>query len=309
MLKNIYMRTCIGTTKGGRRCKLPALTGEKYCRHHLPYKNAEGREETFSDKAKTFVYQMFGSTIFQIIFTFLIFVLTFLLTRKGNWLAEYIDIPVNIGLELFSVVAQALAALIGFLFVFIALALQFVGLERSKWFDLFRDKVERINRLIFECPLELLAAQEILLTISEKLEEVTIQEIVVTKEDYEKSFVPLLYRLAELKRIPDLSLQNKAYLQEAFSILISIEEIYRKIFVAYIGSVVLPVDFAIYPKLLILFILSIILIPIFGSIDLRSTFLDLHMPIIISFIIFLVLLLIETYQVITRLFKSLVEWR
>lgn len=302
------MGICIGTTKYGRRCKLPALRGEKYCRYHLPDEDKQESEESVVRRLRTFIYQMFGSTIFQIIITCIIFILTLLLTRDGNWIAEHIDIPLNIGMELFSVVAQALAALIGFLFVFIALALQFVGLERSKWFDLFREKVERINRLASECPDELPEAQEILLTISEELEEVTNQEIIVTGKDYEQKFVPLFYRLAELKGIPNLNLRNKAYLQEAFSILISIEELYRKIFIAYIGAVTLPVDYAIYPKLLILFFASIILIPTFGGIDLKNTFPDLHLPIIFSFITILLLLLIETYQVISRLFQSLVEW-
>jgi hypothetical protein len=262
------MGTCIGTTKSGRRCKLPALPGEKYCRYHLPDEGEQKGKESISGKLGRFIHRVFGSTIFQIIITCLVFAVTSFLARNGNWLAENIDVPLNTGIELFSIVAQALAALIGFLFVFIALALQFVGLERSKWFDLFREKVERINRLAGECPPELPSAQEILLTISEELEEVTNQEIIVTGKDYEQKFVPLFYRLAEVKRTPDLSLRNKAYLQEVFSILISIEEIYRKIFLAFVGSVVLPVDYAIFSKLLILFFISIVLIPIFGGVTL-----------------------------------------
>ena len=244
---------------------------------------------------------------YQIGISAFVFAIAFVLSRDDGILASRIFLPSQTAASFMAVVAQSLAAIIGFTFVFLALSLEYVGSERGRLFDVYRSKVEDMARLAAACPPDCEVARRLIIRIYGVLEDFTVDNIVVTGAEYQETIVPLVERLARVKRkfADDTAIDD--YLREVFVVLISIENIYRRVFVPYIGSIVLPIDYRVFPKLLALFLLSLLLLLVFGAVDLTNSIPDLLVPILLSLLSFLILVLFEVYRVINRIFRNLVE--
>ncbi|MEW6716867.1 MAG: hypothetical protein AB1345_05110 [Chloroflexota bacterium] len=244
----------------------------------------------------------------QLLITLAVFLAFLLINEYSNFFSSIVYIPHESIVGYFQTISQSLAAIIGFLFVFLALALQFIGLERSRMYDYFRDKVEKLNSLSRNCPSEIGEAKLILLELSKIVENLTSKKQIVTPEDIETKFVPLGKRLREIEIVSN-SIDAKLFVQEVLSVFVTMEEVFSRNRGAYVGSILLPLEFSIFPKLLILFVLSIFFALAFGTIDVGGYFPDIDIPLLAANITYFGLLLIEVYVIIQRTFKSLVQWK
>lgn len=244
----------------------------------------------------------------QLLVAIVVFFATIFISTTSVFFSSTIYISPDALVTFFQTISQSLAAIIGFLFVFLALALQFVGLERSRMFDYFRDKVESLNSISRTCPDEMADAKGALLELSNMLEDFTKEKIIVTPDDMKTRFLPIAKEIRMVENEAN-SIEATLFVQEIYSIIVTIEETFSRDRGAYVGSVFLPVDFTLFPKLLVMFLISIVLSLMFDTVDVNNRFPDINIPILASFLAYFGLLIYEMYVVIRRTFNSLVLWK
>jgi ABC-type multidrug transport system fused ATPase/permease subunit len=241
----------------------------------------------------------------------MVFAGSMFLIRSPGPLTPIRDLPVNTTIDLLSILAQVLAALVGFLIVFLVLAIQFVALERSRWHDISRDKIEKLAALAARCPAEIPRVRRILLDLHIQFEAVSAEQepLVVNRAEFKTRFEPLLQEFSEYRDRSARTMRAFAFMQEAAAVSQSIFDIYGKASVAWVGSVVLPVDFLVLPKLLVLLFTTVALIPFLGGDSVPGALSDLRIPTVLALLTFFAFVLLEAFGSMTRLMNELLNWR
>lgn len=300
------MTRCAALTIKGERCNRQVVPYSHYCKIHL-------REKVYFEKDVESLFEiknpkdkLLSNSIFQVILALLFFVIIYILFKNDKLIGSYISIPTDTAKEFFLVISQIIASILGFYIAIIILSVQLFGTESSKAFDLVQEKLERVSELIFNMPSEL----HILKDDYHKMLDDLHDEVQIMKDDKKiVSFENIANRLKRMLKVIKAQNLRHDYITHINSYFWNIERIFQKSLIPYIGSIAIKKSSKIIIKLLLLLGISLLLYLVFGIIDVKNIFPNLNAPILFSFILYIILILIEFFGIVYILFENLRDWR
>lgn len=296
------MTTCAGITRTGKRCKLKPLENERYCRFHLSQKTEEP-EKPQKNTARHFIHLVTRTRI-QLLILVVVFVLTFATSR---FLDGIIQIPNSVVVVFFSTVSQSLAALLGFMFAMGIFFMQLVNQERINAYEKYKAEVKELFNLSKDCPARL-DLQDSFLEALKSLSYATLADIASFNPPNWEGLETLVNDAFDLCEDSNaLNTQEEIFIHRVTSTALSVEESYNRLGFARIGYIVTKVEFKAVPKFVVLLIISLLFLILFGSIDVQDIFPDLRSPMVVTFFMGFVLVVVELLTDLNRSVRTFQE--
>lgn len=201
---------CEGVTKGGTRCKLDGLRGERYCRFHLA--QASKRDGRFASKLRRFGRRFVWSAKYQVILGIVLVlpasIVVSTLRRKGLFSLQVTPF--------LSALAEALGAIAGLTGAFLLFWYQSIHSRRQTWYMAFRAEVRSLGQTVESVP----ATQERLRSALRKavwwLEGQRMRDFPIGGSEYDDAMSEFLEVLEEQEPSPlmEMILSTGAHIEE-----------------------------------------------------------------------------------------------
>jgi hypothetical protein len=296
------MARCIAITKKGSQCKLQASKNALFCSSHL-YKT-EYFEKQIEHEFN--VHNRFYTPYMRIIVSTVFFLIIFLLTQENQFLNKYFEISSIFGRDFFLAELQIWATLTGFYVAIIIITIQIISSERSKFIDLFQDKLEKITEEINNSP-------ESVAIVKDKLQEMLIELRKQLYSMYGNENVPNIEKLVKFQNFfRNYAEKITAAYNYIFRIdlyLDNIMRIIRRSINSYFASVAIKKIVAFLSNLLAFLFCLFILYISFGIVDKQDIFPNINIPIILTSFLYSFLLLINFLRNCRNLFHNLRRWK
>ncbi|HEY9845680.1 MAG TPA: hypothetical protein V6D03_05725 [Candidatus Caenarcaniphilales bacterium] len=232
----------------------------------------------------------------QLILLGLLFTITFTFARTSNRFATVIQISDEVAIEFFSATSQALAALLGLLIVFLTFRIQSIDQQRSSAYRALQAQLNQLIHLSVERPHELRVFDDDLSQIIDSFASLRMKHFPTWASQYDapsfdKMTSGFISKYLELKeQIPRLA---RLHLQQILLVLDNVEEIVDTFSELYIGILLMSHTIVAIAKLSFLLGTSLVLLLLFGVLDLQQVFPDLDLPTIVTLVAWLLIVLLE----------------
>jgi hypothetical protein len=299
------MPRCQGTTKTGSWCKLPALKGEEFCRHHLPaYTTLEDSQEARSlgQRIAAIVHRILVYTRYQLIIVGLAFAVTFVFSRDNNYLAAYIEIPHEIIIRFFSALSQALGALLGLLIAFLIFRMQGADQEIVSAYHEFKSEMRRLVHLAMDRPDALAILDDDLALVIRSFAYLRMEHLPIQSQDWVETTSGVMEKWLKLNEKMPRAIQ--LYFEQIILVLSNIEDSTSRLGVQLIHVVIMRLTVDAIAKLSLLLGTSLILLLAFGTIDRQGVFPELRLPTVFAIVIWLLIALYELLAMTRRLYRD-----
>lgn len=244
----------------------------------------------------------------QLVLIGLVFVVTFAFSRDDNHLADFVQVPEQVAIEFFSVTSQALAALLGLLIVFLTFRIQTISQQRNSSYRELQAQLNQLIGLSLERPDELRMFDDDLAEIIDSFTLLRMKHFPTWASQYD---VPSFDKLASDFIHKSLGLKDqlpraaRLHLQQTFLVLDNIAEIVETFSDLYLGILLMSHTVIAIAKLSFLFGASLVSLLLFGVVDLQQALPDLELPTITTFVIWLLIVLLELVVDTWRLYNDL----
>ncbi len=243
----------------------------------------------------------------QLVLIGLVFIVTFAFSRHENHLAAFVQIPDQVAIEFFSVTSQALAALLGLLIVFLTFRIQTISEQRNSSYRELQAQLSRLICLSLERPDELRMFDGDLAQIIDSFALLRMKHFPTWASQYDvPSFDKLgsgfIHKSLELQE--QLPRSARLHLQQTVLVLDNIAEIIETFSDLYVAILLMSHTVIAIAKLSFLFGASLVLLLLFGVVDLQQAFPDLGLPTIVTLVTCLLIVLLELVVDTWRLYND-----
>lgn len=339
------MARCEGITKKSKRCKLPAQKGMLYCHLHqeqqispnssstVSLQDAESSHSSFSTeeekeqsnpnmnnargKAKNPQLAMFieSSKLRSILLKVTrtrnqaqILLGIFLGVSLVSFLVDlhaWIYISDDVVIQLYSAISQALAALLGLLIAIRIFSIQFHEQIKSQAYDDFINEVDNLRTLVYEHPVELEGLLGELGNAIAYFSFLRLEDMPQKYDVWENECPTVLEELFTRRSISSPS--TKLFYDHLLSTMLRVETSMNRIGVSFIGHKILIVQFKSIIPLMFLLALSLLLLLLFGTVDVQEVIPNLTLPTAIAFLCWLFFALIDLLFEVEMLVRNFEE--
>lgn len=243
----------------------------------------------------------------QLVLIGLVFIITFAFSRNKNHLATFVQVPDQVAIEFFSVTSQALAALLGLLIVFLTFRIQTISQQRNSSYRELQAQLNQLIGLSLQRPDQLKIFDDDLAQIIDSFTLLRMKHFPTWASQYDvpsfdKMVAGFIHQSLELK--DQLPRSARLHLQQTFLVLDNIAEIIETFSDLYVGMLLMSHTVIAIAKLSFLLGASLVSLLLFGVVDLQQMFPDLGLPTIITFVIWLLIVLLELVVDTWRLYND-----
>lgn len=232
----------------------------------------------------------------QLALIVLVFIITFAFARDRDHLAAFVQIPTQVAIEFFSATSQALAALLGLLIVFLTFRIQIINQQRSSAYRELQAQLSKLICLSLERPNELKVLDDDLVRIINSFTSLRMKHFPTWASQYD---VPSFDKMASGFTSKSLELKDQVsrlarlHLQQILLVLDNVAEIVETFSELYVDILMMSHTVIAIAKLSFLLGTSLVLLLLFGVIDLQNVFPDLGLPTILALMAWLLIVLLE----------------
>ncbi len=242
----------------------------------------------------------------QLVLIGLVFIVTFAFSRNSNHLATFVQIPDELAIEFFSATSQALAALLGLLIVFLTFRIQTIHQQRSSSYRELQAQISKLICLSIERPGELEVLDDDLAQIVDSFTLLRMKHFPTWASQYNVPSDKMVagFTSKSLKLKDQISRSARLHLQQILLVLDNIAEIIETLSDLYVGMLLMSHTVIAIAKLSFLLGASLVLLLLFGVVDLQQIFPDLGLPTIVALVTWLLVVLLELVVDTWRLYND-----
>lgn len=279
-------------------CKLPALTGSDYCRHHQDFGNQRAGWYVHTPKEIGRFSRLYRSFItrqrWHVATVAVVFLITLLLSRPGRILAVRIEIPDATASSLTLAIPQVLGAFLALLIAYLLFQIERIENDRREEYRAFRTQAVQLLSLARDLPDSLPELKKPIADMYDSLRGLNLEALPLIRDEWDLLHVPFLSFMDAFDEVEDrMTFHERAYGESLLALFANMEETRGGLGLTYISLIITKSTIDVAVRMIAVVAVSLVLALAFGTRVVSGSVPDVNLPIVVALVTWTILLLLE----------------